>query len=224
MKCDLHIHSYVSYDSISSPENIVKEASKKGIDCIAITDHGEVKAFNEIKKHALGKGILVIKGIEIKSDKGDIIGLNIKDKIPEGLSVKETIRRIKEQNGFVIIPHPFFKYNRFKEDLNNILKDIDAIEVLNASIPKSDNKKALDFAKKNNLPFVASSDAHSPCFVGEAYLEIPGSQLSVKEILIAIKSKKGKIGGKELSFLGMVKNRIMTTFAKIINAVSRMAL
>ena len=53
MKCDLHVHSYASHDSISSPKDIIKEAFKKGIDCITITDHGEVKAFDEIKKYAL---------------------------------------------------------------------------------------------------------------------------------------------------------------------------
>ena len=221
MKCDLHVHSYTSYDSISSPKDIIKEAFKKGIDCIAITDHGEVKAFDEIKQYASSKGILVIKGIEVKSDKGDIIGLNVNEKIPEGLSVQETISRIKSQNGFVVIPHPFFKYYRFKEDLNNILKDIDAVEVLNASISKSANKKAFDFVKKNDLSFTAGSDAHSPCFVGEAYLEILGNNLSVDEILIAIKNKKVKLGGKEFNFYNIIKDRIIRNFAKIINFLTR---
>jgi len=221
MKCDLHIHSYASYDSTSSPKDIIKEASRKGIDCIAITDHGEVKAFEEIKKHALGKGILVIKGIEVKSDEGDIVGLNVKEKIPEGLSVQETIKRIKSQNGFVVIPHPFFWHYQFNGGLDNILNDIDAFEVLNASIPKSANKKALDFAKKNNLPFIVGSDAHSPCFVGRAYLEIPGNQLSVKEVLMAIKNKKGKIRGKEISFLEIIKDRVTRNFAKIINLLTK---
>ena len=217
MKCDLHVHSYASYDSISSPKDIIKEAIKKGIDCIAITDHGEVKAFDEIKKYASGKGVLVIKGIEVKSDKGDIIGLNIKEKIPEGLTVKETIKRIKSQNGLVVIPHPFFKYYRFKEDLNNLLEDIDAVEVLNGTISKSANKKALDFVKKNDLAFTAGSDAHSPCFVGKAYLEILGDQLSTEEIISAIKNKKGMVGGKEVNFLEMIKDRAIRNFAKIFN-------
>ena len=220
MKCDLHIHSYASHDSISSPKDIIKEASKKGIDCIAITDHGEVKAFDEIKKYALSKGILVIRGIEIKSDRGDIIGLNIRERIPEGLSVQESIKRIKDQNGFIVIPHPFFWHYQFKEGLDSILKDIDAVEVLNASIPKSANKKALDFVEKNNMPFTAGSDAHSPCFVGRAYLEIPGNKLSVEEVLIAIKNKKGKISGREISFLEIIKDRVIRNFAKIIDFLS----
>ena len=109
MKCDLHLHSYASYDSISSPKDIIKEAARKGIDCIAITDHGEVKAFEELKKHAKSKGILVIKGIELKTKKGDIIGLNIKDKIPEGLSVQETIKEIKTGQDLLL---DYFKVSR----------------------------------------------------------------------------------------------------------------
>ena len=215
MKCDLHLHSYASYDSISSPKDIIKEAARKGIDCIAITDHGEVKAFDELKKHAESKGILVIKGIEIKTKKGDIIGLNIKEKIPEGLSVQETIKRIKSQNGFVVIPHPFYIYYPFKGDLNNFLEDIDAIEILNSAISKSANKKASDFIKKNNFPFTAGSDAHSSCFVGSTYLEIPGDNLSIEEILIAIKNKTGKVGGKEINLLKKIKDLVMRSFSKI---------
>ena len=160
---------------------------------------------------------MVIRGIEVKSDKGDIIGLNINEKIPEGLSVEETIKRIKDQNGFVVIPHPFFKYYRFKGDLNNILKDIDAVEVVNASILKEANREALSFVKKTGIPFTVGSDAHTPCFVGKVYLEIPGKNLSIDEILIAIKSKKGKIGGRSINFFEMIKDRVIRNFSKIIN-------
>jgi len=75
----------------------------------------------------------------------------------------------------------------------------------------------LDFVKKNDLPFTAGSDAHSPCFVGDVYLEIPGDKLSVKDILAAIKNRKGKVRGKEVNFLEMIKDRIIRNFAKIIH-------
>lgn len=217
MKCDLHVHTYVSYDSISSPKSIVKEAQKKGIDCLAITDHGEVKGYQEVKKFAKGKNILIIKGIEVKSKSGDIIGLNIKDKIPEGLTAQETIKRIKKQGGFVVVPHPFFKHYPFKKDLNLFLDQIDAIEILNSSISKKANERTSNFVKKNNLPFTVGSDAHSACFVGEAYLEIPGSNLLVQEVLSSIKEKKGKVKGKEISFLNILKDRIIRNFSKIVS-------
>ncbi len=217
MKCDLHLHSYVSYDSISRPKSIIKEAVKKGIDCLAITDHGEIKAYKELKKLADDKDILVIKGIEVKSKKGDIIGLNVKKKIPEGLSVQETIKRIKQQGGFVIIPHPFFRYYKFKGSLKEILDQVDAIEILNGAISKKANHQALKFVIKNHFPFTAGSDAHSACFVGETYLEVPGENLKIEQIFNAIKNRNVKTKGEELKLFDVIHDRLTRNFAKFFN-------
>jgi hypothetical protein len=217
MKCDLHVHSYASYDSISSPKSIIKEAVKKGINCLAITDHGEVKAYNELKRIADRENILIVKGIEVKSKKGDIIGLNIKERIPEGLSVQETIKRIKKQEGFIVIPHPFFKYYKFQENLKNILDKIDAIEILNSAISEKANKEAFKFVRDNNFPFTAGSDAHSSFFVGRTYLEVPGDNLSIKEIFNLIKTRNVKAKGRELGFFEVIQDRLTRNSIKFLN-------
>jgi len=216
MKCDLHIHTHYSYDGSSSPRKIVDSAVKKGIDCLAITDHGEVKGAREAIGYAKGKPILIIPGIEIKSKGGDIIGLNIKEKIPNDLSVKKTIQRIRELGGKVIIPHPFGWFRNFKLDFEEILDDIDAIEVLNAGLFGPGNQKALAFAKKFNLPRVCGSDAHYQSHVGKAYLEIPGKNLSMEEIFEQIKKGNVKIYGEKFNFLENVLERFQRGFAKIL--------
>ena len=40
-RCDLHIHSCLSpcADLLMTPGNIIREALRVGLDCIAITDH-----------------------------------------------------------------------------------------------------------------------------------------------------------------------------------------
>jgi hypothetical protein len=199
MKADLHVHTNYSYDSISSPQETVKAALLKGLDCIAICDHGEIEGAIEAIKAAFDKPILVIPGIEIKSREGDILGLNIQKVIPNGLPAQETILEIKKAGGFVIIPHPFGFFCSFKGNLEDISQNIDAIETLNANIFKNNNQKALDWAQKHNLAISAGSDAHSPMFIGRAFLEIPGAKLSISQIFEQIKNKRTRALGKEIN-------------------------
>jgi len=215
MKCDLHIHTSYSYDSNSPPKEVVKAAIAKGIDCLAVCDHGKIKGAAEVQQFASNLPILIIPGIEIKSKEGDILGLNIEKIIPNGLSAKETAERIKEAGGMAIIPHPFGWFCSFKGDLKEISKEIDGIEVLNASTFGPGNKKALAFVQKFNLPFTAGSDAHNLNLVGRAYLEVPGENLSTEEIFKQIKNRNVKIGGGEASFFEKIIDHSKRGLAKI---------
>ena len=157
----------------------------------------------------------------MKSKEGDIIGLNIKEKIEPKLTAKETIKRIKEMGGFVILPHPFAFWENFKGNLNEIINEIDAIEIYNASVIGKGNEKAENFVKKYNLPFVAGSDAHFPEFVGKAFVEIEGKNLTIEEIFEKIKNKEIKIKKEKISFFEKALAHIKRNLAKIINYVGR---
>jgi len=218
MKCDLHIHTSYSHDSNSSPKEVVKVAVAKEIDCLAITDHGEIKGAAEAQQFAANLPLLIIPGIEIKSKEGDILGLNIQKIISNGLSAKETIKKIKEAGGMVIVPHPFGWFCGFKGDLKEILREADGVEVLNASIFGPGNKKALAFAQKFNLPFTAGSDAHNLNLVGRAYLEIPGQNISIEEIFNKIKNRDVKIGGGEGSFIEKLLDHLKRGLSKVQHA------
>ena len=221
MKCDLHIHTLYSYDSSSLPKEMVDMALKRGINCLAITDHGQIKGAIEAIDYAKGKPILIIPGIEVKTKEGDVLGLNIREKIEDGLRAKEAIEKIKKLRGTVIIPHPFALFYPFLCKIEEILELIDGIEVLNASVFGAGNKKALKLAEKFNLPFIAGSDAHFPNFVGKVFLEIPGENLSIEEILEKIKKREGKLGGKEASFFEKFFDHGRRNIIKILKYVSR---
>ena len=194
---------------MNSPQEIVTVAVSRGIDCICITDHQETGGAIEALRFAFSKPILVIPGIEIRSREGDILGLNVKEKIPKGLSAKETIREINRCGGMAVIAHPFAWPHNFRGDLRKLFKESSgfslAIEVFNASIPDIFNKKALRLAKELDLPFTVGSDAHGVGFVGRAFLEIPGNNLSSEEVLEEIRKKSGRIVKEKTSFLEKIK-------------------
>ena len=214
MKIDLHIHTNFSWDAFSSPKEVVDAAIEKEIDCICITDHGEIKGATEAMKYAFDKNILVLPGIEILSLEGDILGINVKKIIPDFLAPEETIQEIKKQEGMAVIPHPCWPLSNLKNNRKALLS-ADAIEVLNADMFRFINKKALLFSKKYNLAFTAGSDAHRAKFIGRAYLEIPKENLSEKEVIEQIKNKSGQIKGESLSFLERIENSLKVTPKKI---------
>ena len=214
MKVDLHIHTNFSWDAFSSPKEVVDSAIEKGIDCICIVDHNEVKGATEAMEYAFDKNILVIPGIEILSLEGDILGINVKKIIPDFLAPEETIQEIKKQGGMAVIPHPFWPLSNLKNN-REVLLSADAIEILNADMFRFINKKALAFSKKYDVAFTAGSDAHRAKFIGRAYLEIPQNNLSEKEVIEQIKNKTGQIKGGVLSFLERIENSLKVTPKKI---------
>ena len=66
---DLHIHSNAS-DGVATPEEIIAEARSKKLAVIALTDHHTVKNIDEIKRLGHDAGIVVISGIEFRTEYG----------------------------------------------------------------------------------------------------------------------------------------------------------
>jgi hypothetical protein len=217
MRCDFHIHTSYSYDGLSLPKEIVKAAILRQIDCICITDHNEIKGAVEALHFAFDKPILIIPGIEIKSKEGDILGINIKEKIENNLSARETIKKIQELGGMVIIPHPFGFLCSFKGNLEELVNEFDdaGVEALNASLFGAGNALAQNFTQKLNLAFTAGSDAHIADFVGKVYLEIPRDNLSAKEVVEEIKNRQGSLGGKGATFFEKIIGHAKRSIAKI---------
>lgn len=221
MKADLHIHTNFSYDGLPSPEEVIDSAIEKKIDCIAVTDHGQIKGASRALNFAQGKPILVIPGIEIKSKEGDILALNIQKKISDNLPAKETIEKIINSGGLPVIAHPFdyfLAFKNIKEHADFFIKKGVAIEVFNASLFFNFcNFEATKFALKHNLSFTAGSDAHSVEFIGKAYLEILKKVSSVGEILEEIRKKNVKVSFERVSSWERFGDHLKRNIAKFKN-------
>ena len=158
---DFHIHSKFSYDSLLSPKRIVRVAKKRGLDGIAITDHDTIKGALEASK--FNDSIYVIIGSEIRTEKGDVIGLFLNEEITSKY-FDEVVDEIKSQGGLVVLPHPYKK--NMMDIPNELLDKVDLIEVLNGRLSPELNHKAQILARNNNIPIIGGSDAHISTSIG----------------------------------------------------------
>lgn len=151
---DFHIHTKYSYDSLIPISRLIKVAERRGLKGIAITDHETFKAINDILK--IKTSLIIIKGEEIKTDEGDIIGLFLNEEIVKR-NFLEVIDEIKQQEGVVVLPHPY----KNKKNLHaKFVESVDIIEAINGRVSNEKNERALKLCTILNKPMIGGSDAH----------------------------------------------------------------
>ncbi len=167
---ELHSHSYYSKgkqipcEALVSPCDAIKTAKKKGLSGIVLSDHDTIAGWKEASEEAKKQGILFIPGLEVSTKEGHIIGLGLSDSIKPGLTVEETVDKIREQGGISIAAHPFDIRGL---GIGNMLDKTDAVEVFNTmSMDRISNILAERKAKKLGMPVTASSDAHTAEMIG----------------------------------------------------------
>ena len=194
LKADLHIHTKYSMDCQTPLDKIIERCQRLGINCIAVADHGTVEGALEMQKIAPFK---VIVAEEILTTEGEIMGMFLKETIPSGITPREAIKRIREQDALVNIPHPFepVRGSSLRDRvIDEIVEDIDLMEIMNSRSPLPISaKRARRYAAKHGIPGIAASDAHTVNEIGHSYVEMPDFN-SPGEFLESL--KQGRIYGK----------------------------
>jgi predicted metal-dependent phosphoesterase TrpH/glycosyltransferase involved in cell wall biosynthesis len=167
---DLHMHTDHSGDCATPVEHLLATAREQGLGAIAITDHNEVSGAFDAEEKAADYGVKIIIGEEVKTaTQGEVIGLFLKEKIPRGMTLEETVAEIKRAGGLVYVPHPFDRMHSVPDykHLLAIIDDIDAIEIYNPRVAiGAFNEEAERFAAKYRLVRGAGSDSHVAAGLG----------------------------------------------------------
>ncbi|MBI4155020.1 PHP domain-containing protein [Candidatus Woesearchaeota archaeon] len=236
-KClDLHMHSNFS-DGSSTPEEIAKIAEKKNL-IISITDHNEIEG---VKKAIEINKNIIIPGIELTSrnskdilvyfynfkDLEDFYNKHIKNnKIHPGkgfdlkclkLSMKSILNYLKNYKCIKVIPHPFAlkpktNYRYFKKR-PQLLRKMDAIEVLQCIQTRKKTIKSIGWAESINKPMLGGSDSHTPETIGSVITAVKAKD--IKEILDQIKKGKTFIYGLELPLYQKMKIMLRLLFRNL---------
>ena len=172
IKVDFHVHSIGSPDSLSEGEALYTRAKKLGLGKLIITDHNNTKTAFELQK---AHPDFVIVGEEILTTKGEILAVFVKEELPKGIEPGEAFERLKEQNAFISLSHPYamMRHGWTEAEMEMYLPYLDAIEIANARNTPDMNLSAAKFASEHGLPGTAGSDAHGLSELGAMGLSLP---------------------------------------------------
>mgnify|MGYP005835650493 CR=1 FL=1 len=203
-KADVHVHTMYSGvhkmgflrfpESVADPRDVVIRAKEAGLNVVCITDHnttaGALKAVEAAKE--IG-GIEVVVGEEISTKDGELLALFISEEIPAGLSVEETIVRVRKQGGLTIAPHPFSLHcPALGAKLCEL--DLDGIEVLNGGhIDSYANAEAERMASSGCWARLGGSDSHYLKTIGMTYTNFNGT--TAADLRRSIEEKTTSAGG-----------------------------
>jgi predicted metal-dependent phosphoesterase TrpH len=176
IRVDYHLHTALSGDAVTTIDQLADRVEQEGLDVVCITDHNVTAAAMAAVERGIGARVIV--GEEIRTTKGDIIGLFLTERIPYVLPLAEALGLVRAQGGLVYLPHPF---DPGRSTLDPVISAqlcadgrVDVVEAFNAKIENEEfNRRAAELAARYDLPGGAGSDAHDPDGIGAAYLEMP---------------------------------------------------
>jgi predicted metal-dependent phosphoesterase TrpH len=178
MIIDLHVHTHLSDDSKTTPEQYVEAAIKSGagLGAICFTEHRRFPRDPEVDRLyselSDNHGILIIKGVEVDADLGHLLLFGLNDEMlrrfdPEHRMLKSAhlIDVIHKEGGIAIPAHPF-RDSGFGVRLDDLVarhgSALSAVEAINGQNSPAENERAGAAAEKLGLTALGGSDAHFP--------------------------------------------------------------
>jgi predicted metal-dependent phosphoesterase TrpH len=194
------LHTTFSGDSAISPKLIVDQLhAHPDIKGVAITDHNTLEGYFQVRKLAtVYKDLVILPGIEISTEEGDIIVLGIEEKPENPSTLDATIDFAKKNDGLIVIPHPY-RLRGIGDLAINV--DADAVEVLNSTATPEENMMARKLAETKKLPGVSGTDAHNARELWTVFTEVE-AQPTVENVLKAI--RKGYVKATATRTSGLV--------------------
>ncbi|MBI3412758.1 MAG: PHP domain-containing protein [Candidatus Aenigmarchaeota archaeon] len=162
IKIDLHIHTKYSADCNTDPKSVSKKEISNSVDCVAITDHNNFSSFRQFDNL-----IKIIRGEEISTNKGHLIGLFLEDAV-KSRDFLEACDEIRSQGAISVLPHPF----RAHKNPGSLVRAVDMVEAFNSRTSLTKNEAALELARISKKPVICGSDAHFLSELGRATVKV----------------------------------------------------
>jgi hypothetical protein len=117
MWIDCHCHTKHSYDNWLEPLDLIRRARAIGLDGVVITEHHSYEASAPVEAVGREEGLLVLRGVEIATDRGHLLAYGIEDdswnvwgRDTSGCRSREVIERINDLGGICVPAHPYREF------------------------------------------------------------------------------------------------------------------
>jgi len=166
----------------------------KGLDGVAITDHSVAPTTSLIEE--IGRRMIVIPGLEVKTEVGHMIGLGVTGiEVSGRVYAQSFIDYIHGLGGVIVLVHP--NPLRLNDSIYRRLSGVDCVEVLNASLRPYRIAYARNYrlAEVLGASKIGGSDSHIPYTIGDAYTVVECDDRNWRDIVEAISTKLCRPGG-----------------------------
>jgi len=157
-------------------EQVVRRAKARGLDALVYAPHftrlpdirARAEAFSDAE-------LTVYPGRELFTGtwqrRRHVLAVGLDERVPDFLTLDGTMAELRRQDAAVLVPHPgFLSVSLGLEELQTYRETIDAVEVYNPKYLPHHSSRARGFAETTGLPTFASSYAHLPGTIGEAWV------------------------------------------------------
>ena len=105
---DLHVHTVRgSSDSSLTPEQLIEEAQRIGLDGVCLTEHGGGWEDHEMERVFKDAGLTVIRALEVDTDMGHILVFGMHRYVSGMHTVHELRKAVNRAGGVMVSAHPF---------------------------------------------------------------------------------------------------------------------
>jgi hypothetical protein len=127
LESDFHAHTSWSDGSLS-PVGIVRQAARRGLDVVAVTEHNTVLPSYVARAYTkVAGGPLVVTGEEVTTARFHVIAIGIETTVSPNQTLEEVLGEIHAQHGVAIAAHPV---RHFWPTLLPLRERFDAVEVM----------------------------------------------------------------------------------------------
>ncbi|MDA0771108.1 MAG: PHP domain-containing protein [Chloroflexi bacterium] len=175
MIIDIHTHTYpTSDDSLLTPEALIDEAKRIGLDGVCLTDHDRFWEPKDMVALSKKHDYLVIPGCEVTTEEGHLLVYGLREYI-FGMHKAQFVKDlVDEAGGAIVVAHPYRRrYNKtahttpraFYEMLDKactseVFSMVNGVEVFNGRGSKEENAFSAEVAKRFDMGGTGASDAH----------------------------------------------------------------